>query len=77
MSLSPINGYGEAADLSVEKTPTLNTPSTRTASEPEHGYGGEKNIDERADAFIHHFYNKRKVREVDPYIERLERSYGS
>ncbi|MCO5561319.1 hypothetical protein L7F22_014940 [Adiantum nelumboides] len=38
--------------------------------------GEDKDVDQRADAFIGDFYKKMKVQQVDPYLESLERSYG-
>ncbi|KAI5082408.1 hypothetical protein GOP47_0002151 [Adiantum capillus-veneris] len=36
----------------------------------------DKDVDERADAFIGDFYKNLKLQQVDPYVESLERSYG-
>jgi hypothetical protein len=77
MSLSRVNAYGEAADLGAERAVPPNQHATSgSESDPGHiyGYGDDKNIDERADAFIDSFYSRMKAPQVDPYLERLERS---
>lgn len=50
--------------------------SASAAAQASHGNGGDRDVDVRADAFIGDFYKKMKLQQVDPYMERLERSYG-
>eukprot|EP00250_Pteridium_aquilinum_P015249 c22474_g1_i1 orf=249-1037(+) len=71
--LQPTHTVPRAVTFDGLKTP-LSVP---TAAQSLNGNGEDRDVDQRADAFIGDFYKKMKLQKVDPYIERLERSYGS
>lgn len=58
------------------RTVTFDLKKPSAVAQASHGNGGDRDVDERADAFIGDFYKKMKLQQVDPYMERLERSYG-
>lgn len=60
----------------VPKTTAFELKKPLAAIQPFSGNGDDKDVDQRADAFIGDFYKNMKLQQVDPYIERLERSYG-
>ncbi|KAH7286575.1 hypothetical protein KP509_32G013400 [Ceratopteris richardii] len=55
--------------------PTIEPKKPLSVSQAPNANGEDKDVDQRADAFIGGFYKNLKEQQVDPFIERLERSY--